>query len=293
MSFSCSGSGGGGSSDNPETSDPVSATPWLCFIAKDATCTVSTKCFLRGTIDSVIPTIMYSIDDGETWYDFNFSYYSWISGNLETAGSTVTLRNGEKVYIRAKDKNVIFSKINGGNNYLEISFKFTGIIAASGNVMSLLDKDCKTTTIPCNSCFFRLFRDCTSLTEAPELPSTSLTTHCYSGMFENCTSLTKAPDLPATTLTDDCYVSMFENCTSLTKAPELPATTLATNCYASMFKDCHALKYINAHFNDWGTSTNLWVQNVSPSGLFTCPYELPESFNGSRMPHGWTVQRLP
>ena len=34
-------------------------------------------------------------------------------------------------------------------------------------------------------------------------------------MFRNCTSLTQAPALPATTLADSCYYSMFDGCTSL------------------------------------------------------------------------------
>ena len=38
---------------------------------------------------------------------------------------------------------------------------------------------------------------------------------CYSGMFCNCTSLTDAPELPAETLADHCYDWMFSECTSL------------------------------------------------------------------------------
>ena len=61
-------------------------------------------------------------------------------------------------------------------------------------------------------------------------------------MFYNCTSLTQAPALPATTLAGNCYLSMFNNCTSLTQVPALPATTLADSCYNSMFQGCTGLK---------------------------------------------------
>ena len=61
---------------------------------------------------------------------------------------------------------------------------------------------------------------------------------CYWGMFRDCTSLTTAPELPATILADDCYSGMLRDCTSLTQAPELPATTLARNCYVYMFDNC-------------------------------------------------------
>ena len=57
-------------------------------------------------------------------------------------------------------------------------------------------------------------------------------------MFNGCTSLTQAPKLPATTLANGCYYYMFRDCTSLTTAPELPATTLANGCYYYMFYEC-------------------------------------------------------
>ena len=50
-------------------------------------------------------------------------------------------------------------------------------------------------------------------------------------MFYSCTSLTEAPALPATSLTDYCYHYMFYGCTGFTEAPALPATNLAAYCY--------------------------------------------------------------
>ena len=87
-----------------------------------------------------------------------------------------------------------------------------------------------------------MFRGCTSLTTAPELPATTLVGGCYQSMFEGCSSLATAPSLPAITLASDCYRSMFYGCTSLTTAPALPATTLRQECYKSMFQGCTGLK---------------------------------------------------
>ena len=82
-----------------------------------------------------------------------------------------------------------------------------------------------------------MFVGCTALTQAPELPATTLAEYCYYYMFNKCTSLTKAPELPATRLANYCYSGMFNRCTSLTKAPSmLPATTLAESCYRFMFE---------------------------------------------------------
>ena len=66
--------------------------------------------------------------------------------------------------------------------------------------------------------------------------------YCYREMFSNCTGLTQAPDLPATTLAEGCYWDMFSYCTSLAQAPALPATTLADSCYSFMFSYCTNLK---------------------------------------------------
>jgi hypothetical protein len=86
-----------------------------------------------------------------------------------------------------------------------------------------------------------MFKNCTSLINAPELPATTLYRECYSNMFEGCTSLVTAPNLPATTLARSCYYEMFKNCSKLTQAPNLSATTLIRSCYYGMFRGCKSL----------------------------------------------------
>jgi hypothetical protein len=46
----------------------------------------------------------------------------------------------------------------------------------------------------------------------------TLADYCYQLMFHGCSSLTQAPELPATTLSIGCYNYMFMSCTSLTQA---------------------------------------------------------------------------
>ena len=117
----------------------------------------------------------------------------------------------------------------------------SGKIAASGNIMSLLDTTCQSTPISNTYCYYRMFYNCTSLTTAPALPATTLADYCYDSMFYGCTKLVSAPALPATTLKKFCYQNMFKGCTLLTTAPVLPATTLAIACYQYMFYDCTSL----------------------------------------------------
>ena len=146
--------------------------------------------------------------------------------------SAVSLADGDKMYIKSDDT-IPMSESN--NIYKQ--FVMTGSIVASGSIMSLLNFS---TTLT-DYAFYCLFKACTSLTIAPELPATTLAGNCYRSMFQACTSLTQAPALPATTLQLSCYQSMFRECTSLTTAPELPATTSATNCYFWMFYSCTSL----------------------------------------------------
>lgn len=65
---------------------------------------------------------------------------------------------------------------------------------------------------------------------------TWVTKYCYSAMFYGCTSLTQAPALPATTLGSYCYRFMFEF-TAITAIPRIMATTYATDSCKGMFDD--------------------------------------------------------
>ena len=117
-------------------------------------------------------------------------------------------------------------------------------VSCNGNIETLLDyATVETGQHPAmaNYCFCCLFTECTALTQAPDLPATTLVEGCYGSMFAGCTSLTQAPALPATILAVSCYAAMFVKCISLTRTPALPATTLATQCYLMMFRDCTSL----------------------------------------------------
>ena len=193
---------------------------YLCFTAEQAGSTVAMA--VNGT-----PTKGQAFEystDGTNWSVF-------------TPGTTtITLANvGNKVYFRGDNTTV------GESNSIYYKFVMSGKMAASGNIMSLLDKTCQSTTISNKFCYYSMFRDCANLTTAPTLPATTLQSNCYNSMFNGCKSLTTAPALPATTLASGCYGSMFNSCTSLTTAPALPATTLQSNCYNSMFNGCKSL----------------------------------------------------
>ncbi|MCR5547264.1 MAG: leucine-rich repeat domain-containing protein [Bacteroidales bacterium] len=172
--------------------------------------------------------------------DISLEYKVGIGDWMEyTIGEAVSLNDGQTVSFRAgAEGNDSFSK--GNQDYYKFVFSGSGTVAASGNVMSLVSQE-ETLVIPSEYYFISLFRNCTSLTSAPELPATDLARFCYGGMFYGCTSLTSVPELHSMILAEYCYADMFSGCTGLTTAPELPATTLADYCYRSMFWNCTSM----------------------------------------------------
>lgn len=155
-------------------------------------------------------------------------------------------RKGDRAYVRAKSTNPGFGKKclheDGSEEKVANCFTITGKVAASGNVMTLLDRTGRLRSLAGLPCaFIGLFVDCDGLTTPPELPATELADECYAVMFMGCAGLTAAPELPATIMAQECYAGMFEGCASLTAAPALPATKLAKGCYSFMFGHCDAL----------------------------------------------------
>ena len=174
--------------------------------------------------------------------------------DLSTTNVNVTLQDGESFLIQSR------THVPSDYKYLQfviVSFapEFDGdVLGTCGcnmvsyacynmfrNCTSLTNAPELPATTLTDSCYRCMFFGCTSLSIAPELPATTLKESCYKNMFYGCTSLSIAPELPATTLRYECYSGMFFGCTGLTNAPELPATTLANSCYAYMFQDCTSL----------------------------------------------------
>lgn len=238
--------------------------PYVTFTAEEAGSTL-------GLIKlSTAQTLEYSTDT-TTWT------------TMDTSTSISLINVDDKVYIRG-----ILSKNLNSSNYTQ--FKMTGKIAASGNCNALWNyQDLEAPSK--GYCGYNMFYGCTSLTQAPELPATTLTDRCYSSMFRNCTSLTTAPELPAISLTLNCYEGMFFGCTSLTHAPELPATTLTSYCYYNMFRDCTNLSSIKclAAYNISSGQLGNWTNGVASTGTFYKASGVTWPTGVSGIPEGWTV----
>ena len=232
----------------------------------------SVKLIMKGTLSNT-----YEVNVGSGWTAYEF-------------GTVIPLNAGESCKWRCKSH----PTTQNTNNYVQ--FKMTGKIEASGNCNSMLSSDFESiTSLTGYVCAFRnLFRDCTSLTQAPSLPATTLADDCYDAMFMGCSSLTKAPELPATKLVNSCYAYMLYGCKSLTQAPSLPAKFLTHSSYYVMFAYCKSLKEVRiaATAKD-SYALDAWLVDVSATGDFYCdPNATIFPTGKSGIPSGWTRRNI-
>lgn len=153
----------------PPTSGP------LLFTAQQDGSSVSLAFQDYGMPDANPPILQYSLNDTEHWTDYGI-------------GETIPIAKDAKVYFQAKTENDRISAPPLDGPPMQYKFIMQGSIAASGNINSLLTND----------------------SEKAMTMSLAGKDWCYANMFNGCTSLTQAPELPATTLASYCYVSMFD-----------------------------------------------------------------------------------
>ena len=147
--------------------------------------------------------------------DFDISlWYSYDGTNWnEWEFSGLTINSGDTLYIRGYNPDG-FSYWNEDKTYYKFIIEGDKV-SCSGNIMSLIDYKKMPNIIPCEYCFYGLFKDCISLKTAPELPAKMLVDCCYAEMFKDCTSLKTAPELSVNELADYCCGNMFDGCTLL------------------------------------------------------------------------------
>ena len=193
----------------------------LTFTSDSSTALITTF----NNID--VPTGMEYSTDGREWSKFT------------NPQQEIQFGNGTKLYLRGKSSTGTATSIN---DYVNFTFTESTEVSASGDIRTLVDWNDPVNADTSNVRFCNLFKNCTQLVTAPELPATRLADLCYRSMFSGCRGLKTAPtELPAKKLAESCYSYMFYGCTSLKTAPELPATTLAERCYNYMFSDCTGL----------------------------------------------------
>lgn len=205
---------------------PHQTDTYLTFTTNEDVCTIGLK-FVGDETPTNTLNIEYSIDNGITWNP----YIVLLDGNT----TLISINKGEKIKFRGINETFSTSETN------YYAFVIIGNVAAYGDITSILNGRGGDCILP-PSAFINLFKDCVGLTNAPNLPSTTLSDSCYYTMFQGCTSLISSPELPSMLIADKCYAGMFYECSSLTTPSELPATTLGEMCYNCMFYGCTSLR---------------------------------------------------
>lgn len=200
--------------------------------------------YLKKTTPSETPYVSFSSDGffsiqlNGSWngtLEFSRDKETWSSIAPNSTVAAVEEDNKYELFFRGLGNTVL---TGSGNSWV-----YTGNddIEVEGNILMLLNYLDTSLVQMGNYCFSGLFRNWSTMTTAPTLPSTTLSNYCYQEMFAGCASLTEAPALPAMILANACYQGMFSNCSSLLIAPTLAATTLTNNCYENMFAGCSSL----------------------------------------------------
>lgn len=169
---------------------------------------------------------------------FDFTTLNFVEGTP----STITLEEGEKLYLR-NDSGAWNYYVSANTNYhTTITGSQSHIVG--GNIKSLVDYTDMTNTMQYSGCFSYLFDGDSTLTSSSNLvmDDDTMVSYAYLYTFQNCTSMTSTvASLPATTLASNCYNHMYYYCSALTTAPSLPATVVTASAYQFMFSYCNSL----------------------------------------------------
>ena len=245
---------------------------YLTFVALEDT---TFKLTIGSAVsESILSSISYSTDNGETWTTTN-------NVNSQTVTiTTPTIHEGDKVLWKGSGTGVSTTINNSNRPSTSSIFSSSGRFNAEGNIMSLIygddfsDKNsvqgtynfallfysynmpdtakivsAKDMVFPIKSvptcCYFRMFQGCT-LVEAPSVIDVeSVGTSGCTAMFWGCANLKTTPKFQATTLGVESCRAMFETCTGLETVTEIPTAVSADiTSYNSMFNGCSGLTSI-------------------------------------------------
>ncbi len=253
--------------------------------------------------------IEYSLDDGDNWipytakFTLNADDIACIRGNR-----TQYFNPGTDEYGTPSNKPIFEANklcyISGNimslladNEHLSES-AFQGAFSKGKTAISYIDIHpddplILPVTEMASQCYMQMFRNCTSLTRAPQFRVESTAFRCCYNMFRDCSNLTDISgiELPAMTLSQDCYRELFRLCKKLTgAAPKLPAPTLVQECYRQMFSDSKITSIICLATDISAKDClNTWMSNISNSGTFYRAPGVNYPRNASGIPSNWTV----
>lgn len=238
------------------TGEAVITVQSIDFKDVQATCTVKVNEMnnyftVTALEESTFQTYGYGDDESGSMVtlDYSLDNANWIHHQLKPYFSnSITIPKNSTLKLRGSNSKRQFGLYG-------VKLLFTGKVALSGNIMSLVDGFKPTTDIPCPNCFDGLFMVYQNETFIPYFDS-----------------IVSAEDLilPDDDLTnmDECYAWMFAGNHSIEKAPRLQAKTLSRSCYDCMFYGCSSLNEIKLDYTGDFIEDyfDFWVREVPPTG---------------------------
>ena len=151
----------------------------------------------NGKAEEIPPYVTFTADEWQTFqmttnenYQINGLQYSVNGGDwiTLTEDSHVSF-GGEDGDLRLRGKNPD-GTATSSSLYSTIAFGIENVdVACTGDIRTLLDWEKHKTVDTSKARFCSLFKDCSVLTSAPELPATTLALICYYSMFSGCKKL--------------------------------------------------------------------------------------------------------
>ena len=229
-----------------------------------------------GVSTSLLTSVSYSVDGGETWTTTNNT------NNAQVVITTPTIAQGHNVLwkgigVAMANSQLVFGTAAANRLPLASNFTSSGRYSISGNIMSLLYGDnflankefadgsshnfallfykgsadsklvsAKNMIFPARKCpnyaYFRIFQMNSGLEYSPVISATEVHSYGCGNLFYKCSSLKTSPNQLANNLVGSAnYMYAFYGCTSLPKAPELPANSIPSSGYAFTFCGCTSL----------------------------------------------------
>ena len=151
----------------------------------------------NGKAEQIPPYVTFTADEEQTFkMTTNENYKITRLEYSVNGGDWITVTENSRVNFGAKDGDL---RLRGKNPdgtatnsslYSTIAFIKENVdVACTGDIRTLLDWEKYKTVDTSKARFCSLFKDCSVLTSAPELPATTLAQICYYSMFSGCKKL--------------------------------------------------------------------------------------------------------
>ena len=172
--------------------------------------------------------------------EYSKDRYNWIEFDLSLPTTTISLDDGEKLYLRKSGLST-----PSYSNYVNISCSES--FSVGGDMTTFVDYSNDSITTLHDYQFFSLFKDATTLLYADSLDFSKITTlseYSMSQLFMGCSSLVSTPDLIFNNYGRYGISSIFRDCTSLVNPANFGNQTKYTgrSVFYQTFFGCSSLQ---------------------------------------------------